>query len=49
MQEIANPEVGQVAPDFRLKGPGGQLVTLSEHRDRKNVVLVFFPLAFSPV
>lgn len=42
-------DVGQQAPDFRLKGPGGQFVTLSEHRGRRNVVLVFFPLAFSPV
>jgi peroxiredoxin len=41
--------VGQPAPDFKLKGPGGQFVTLSEHLGRKNVVLVFFPLAFSPV
>jgi peroxiredoxin len=40
--------VGQPAPDFRLKGPGGQFVTLSEHFGRKNVVLVFYPLAFSP-
>jgi len=49
MQEVAVPEIGQVAPDFRLKGPGGQFVTLSEHRGRRNVVLVFYPLAFSPV
>jgi peroxiredoxin (alkyl hydroperoxide reductase subunit C) len=45
----ATPEVGQPAPDFKLKGPGGQFVTLSEYRGRKNVVLVFYPLAFSPV
>ncbi len=43
------PEVGQPAPDFRLKGPGGQPVTLSEYLGHKNVVLVFYPLAFSPV
>jgi DNA polymerase III epsilon subunit-like protein/peroxiredoxin len=42
------PEIGQMAPDFKLKGPGGQFFTLSEHRGHKNVVLVFFPLAFSP-
>jgi peroxiredoxin len=42
-------EVGQSAPDFKLKGPGGQFVALSEYRGRKNVVLVFYPLAFSPV
>src|SRR6059036_1364027 len=42
-------EVGDLAPEFRLRGPGGQPVTLSEFRGQKNVVLVFFPLAFSPV
>ena len=47
MQATAKLEVGQHAPEFRLKGPGGQMVTLSEYRGRKNVVLVFFPLAFS--
>ncbi len=42
-------EVGQLAPDFTLKGPGGQPVSLSDYRGHNNVVLVFFPLAFSPV
>jgi len=45
----AVPEIGQMAPEFRLKGPGGQFFTLTEYRGRKNVVLAFFPLAFSPV
>jgi DNA polymerase III epsilon subunit family exonuclease len=49
MAATATIDVGQQAPDFELKGPQGQPVTLSEYRDRKNVVLVFFPLAFSPV
>jgi peroxiredoxin len=42
-------ETGQLAPEFRLRGPGGQWVTLSEYRNQKHVVLVFYPLAFSPV
>ncbi len=49
MQATAVLEIGQAAPEFRLKGPGGQFVALSEYRGKKNVVLVFFPLAFSPV
>jgi len=49
MQATVSIEVGQEAPEFKLKGPGGQFVTLSEYRGRKNVVLVFYPLAFSPV
>ena len=49
MTVTATPGVGQAAPDFRLRGPGGQFVSLSEYRGNKNVVVVFFPLAFSPV
>lgn len=49
MHSITEPLTGQIAPEFRLRGPGGPYVTLSEFRGRKNVVLVFFPLAFSPV
>lgn len=40
------PDVGQMAPDFRLKGPRGAFYTLSEHLGSP-VVLVFYPLAFS--
>jgi peroxiredoxin len=49
MHTTASPAIGQIAPEFRLKGPGGQFVTLSEYRGRNPVVLVFYPLAFSPV
>ena len=30
MQATAPPEIGQTVPEFRLKGPGGQFVALSE-------------------
>ena len=49
MTATATLEVGRTAPDFRLRGPGGQYVSLSEYRGKKHVVVVFFPLAFSPV
>lgn len=49
MSTLTVPEVGQDAPDFKLKGPGGVFVTLSEYRGQKPVVLVFYPLAFSGV
>ena len=49
MQTVVGPNVGEQAPEFKLKGPGGQAISLSEYLGRKNVVLVFFPLAFSPV
>ena len=42
-------EVGQEAPDFELKDQHGKPVRLSSFRGSKNVVLVFYPLAFSPV
>jgi mycoredoxin-dependent peroxiredoxin len=42
-------EVGQQAPDFELKDQHGTPVRLSGFRGRKNVVLVFYPLAFSGV
>lgn len=49
MSDRKPPGIGDEAPDFRLKGPGGAFVTLSEYRGQKHVVLAFYPLAFSPV
>ncbi len=49
MTTVTALEPGHLTPDVRLKGPGGQFVTLTEHRGRKNVALVSYPLAFSPV
>ena len=49
MQVNAPPDVGQPAPEFRLKGPGGQPFMLSEYRGNKNLVLAFYPLAYSPL
>ncbi|MFI8565159.1 peroxiredoxin [Rhodococcus sp. NPDC078407] len=40
-------EVGAEAPDFTLKDQNNQLVTLSSYRGVKNVLLVFYPLAFT--
>jgi peroxiredoxin len=42
-------EVGEQAPDFELKDQHGTPVTLAGFRGKKNVVLVFYPLAFSGV
>jgi peroxiredoxin len=41
--------VGQSAPDFSLKSHLGQTIRLSDYRDRCNVVLAFFPLAWTPI
>jgi peroxiredoxin len=42
-------EIGEQAPDFELPDQHGTPVKLSSFRGSKNVVLVFYPLAFSPV
>jgi len=42
-------EIGDQAPDFELPDQHGTPVKLSSFRGSKNVVLVFYPLAFSPV
>ena len=41
--------VGQEAPDFELRSHKGGTVKLSDFRGKKNVVLAFHPLAFTPV
>ena len=41
--------VGTPAPEFKLRDQNQQPVSLSDFRDRKNVLLVFFPLAFTGV
>ena len=41
-------KVGQTAPNFTLKSHTDATVTLSDFRG-KNVVLAFFPLAWTPV
>ena len=42
-------EVGEQAPDFELKDQHGTPVRLSSFQGTKNVVIVFYPLAFSGV
>ena len=42
-------KIGQTAPDFALPSHLDQKIRLSDYRGKKNVVLVFFPLAWTPV
>jgi len=41
--------VGAAAPDFTLRDQNQQRVTLSSYQGAKNVLLVFFPLAFTGI
>jgi peroxiredoxin len=43
------PDVGSAAPNFTLPSTAGRDVTLSAFRGTGNVVLAFFPLAFTSV
>jgi len=45
----AKLQVGDKAPDFRLPDHTGGYVRLSDFQGKKNVVIAFFPLAWTPV
>ncbi|MEI2730063.1 MAG: peroxiredoxin [Candidatus Nanopelagicales bacterium] len=40
-------DVGELAPDFELKNQFGETIKLSDFRGEKNVVLIFYPKAFT--
>ncbi|MCX5201426.1 peroxiredoxin [Streptomyces sp. NBC_00237] len=42
-------EAGTAAPDFELKDNHGRTVRLSDFKGEKNVVLLFYPFAFTGV
>lgn len=46
MSEI---KVGDKAPDFSAKSTSGEMVQLSQFKGSKNVLVAFFPLAFTGV
>lgn len=41
-------KVGQPAPDFTMLSDQWEPVKLSEYRGKKNVILAFYVLAFTP-
>jgi peroxiredoxin len=41
--------VGQYAPDFVLKSHQDEKVRLSDYLGKVNVVIAFFPLAWTPI
>jgi len=46
---MSSPAVGSVAPEFELTNQYGQKVSLASFRDKKNVVVLFYPFAFSGI
>ena len=42
-------KVGQLAPDFMLVSHQDKTVRLSDYLGKKNVALIFFPLAWTPI
>lgn len=41
-------KIGDPAPDFKLSSTKSKTIQLSDYRG-KNIVLVFFPLAWTPI
>jgi len=46
---MAEPKVGDRAPEFSLKSTSGDMVSLSQFKGQKNALIAFFPLAFTGV
>ena len=42
-----SPQVGDVAPEFTASSTSGKDVSLSSFRGKRNVLVAFFPLAFT--
>ena len=47
-KDVNAPKVGEEAPDFALKSHLDSEVKLSDFRGKKNVILAFYPLDWSP-
>jgi peroxiredoxin len=46
---MPEPNVGDTAPPFSVKSTSGDTVSLDQLKGKKNVLLAFFPLAFTGV
>lgn len=49
IDSVLKVKAGQEAPDFTLQAVTGKAITLSQFRDKHNVVLSFVPAAWTPV
>lgn len=48
-EKNAGLEVDESAPDFSLRNQDQLKIVLSEFKGKKNVILIFYPLDFTPV
>ena len=46
---LAGITTGVQAPEIELKNQHGETVRLSDFRGKKNVLIAFYPLAWTPV
>lgn len=42
-------EIGDKAPNFTLKNQAGAIIALSDFLDKKNILVMFYPFAFSGI
>ena len=42
------PKVGNLAPAFKLRNQHDEVISLRDYRDKKNVVVYFYPKAMTP-
>ena len=45
---LAMPAVGDKAPDFTLADQHGKAIHLAAFRGKSNVIVAFYPMAFTP-
>ena len=45
---MALPQLGSIAPDFSLPNQFGEMVSLQDFHEKKNVLLYFYPKAMTP-
>ena len=49
IDSVLKVKVGDIAPDFTLTAVSGETITLSQFREKRNVVISFVPAAWTPV
>ncbi len=49
VRDMTNLKAGDKAPDFKLESHLEQEVRLSDFAGKKNIVLAFFPEAWTPI